>query len=273
MKDTKLVLFAFFGLLLFVCTASAQIIGQKDAVALYRLYNSKSGDHLYTTSCQEKDNVIRSGSYVYEGLAGYISTRQARRTVALYRLQLANGRHFYTTDVNEMNTLTANGGNISEGITGYLADESVRNTSPFYRLVSGDKHFYTTDDQEKNDFLRNGNAGRLEGTIGYLWRSGDNPCDYGNSEQNDYPTIYSGTNFDGESLVIKKDWNVNNDWDGSPNTISSIRVPRGWYIVIYRRENFRGESYDISTDTVFNRNNDWRNRIRSIKVYKGRPPR
>ncbi len=272
MKNIKLVLFAFFGLILLSANASAQFNKRQDYIALYRLYNSQNSDHLYTTSCDEKDTVSRNG-YAYEGIAGYISARQARRTVPLYRVQLAGGTHFYTTDAAEMNNLTnSNRSNIAEGIVGYLSSDQARNTAPFYRLANDAKHFYTTDEQEKTDFLRNSN-GRLEATTGYIWTSGSSSCDYSNSEQDNYPTIYSGMDFSGAAQVLKSDWNVSDDWDGSPNTIGSIRVPRGWYVVIYRRENFRGESYDLSTDGVFDRNNKWRNRVRSIKIYKGNPPR
>lgn len=271
MKNIKLTSFAFFALILFAFDASAQIERRGDYVALYRLYSNQATDHLYTTSCEEKDTVTRNNNYAYEGVTGYVATRQLRRTIPLYRLLLSNGRHFYTIDTNEMNELTRSGGNTSEGVVGYVASSQQRNTVPLYRLNSGDRHFYTTNEQEKNDFLRNPNS-QLEGIAGYVWSSGSNACDSGGSTS-DYPVIYSGTDYTGASQILDKDWNVTDDWDGSPNTIGSIRVPRGWYLVIYRRSNFRGNSYDLSNNAVFDANNGWRNRIRSIKVYKGNPPR
>lgn len=273
MKNTKLVLFAFFGLVLFAFDASAQFDRRGDYVALYRLYNSRTNDHLYTTSCEEKDSAMRNNNYAYEGVAAYVAARQLRRTIPLYRLLLANGEHFYTIDQNEVNDLTRNGNNTSEGIAGYVASSQQRNTVPLYRLLGGDRHLYTTNEQEKNDFLRNSNS-RLEGIAGYVWTSGTDSCgSSGGGNTGDYPVIYSGTDYTGASQVLDRDWNVSGDWDGSPNTIGSIRVPRGWYVVIYRRSDFRGDSYDLSTDAIFDNNNRWRNRIRSIKVYKGNPPR
>lgn len=272
MKNTKFVMFALFVLVLTSHDTAAQFDRKQDYVALYRLYNSQAQDHLYTTNCDEKDTLIRNGGYVYEGVAGYLATRQQRRTAPLYRLILENGKHFYTADNNEMNNLTRSAGNKSEGIVGYVAGEQIRNTAPFYRLTNNDaKHFYTTNEQEKNSFLQSG--GRLEGTTGHLWTTGSNRCDYNNPpDANSVPTVYAGTGFDGASQVIEKDWNVTNDWDGSPNTIRAIRVPRGWYVVFYSKKNFRGKSFVISNDAVSTPDNEWYNRIRSIKVYKGEVP-
>lgn len=39
---------------------------------LFRLYNPVSVDHFYTTNVAERDNVLKSGHYVDEGVAGYI---------------------------------------------------------------------------------------------------------------------------------------------------------------------------------------------------------
>lgn len=270
MKNIKLVLLAFFGLYLFVGGAAAQFNKRQDYVALYRLYNSQSRDHLYTTDCQEKDNLLRSGGYAYEGIAGYVATRQMRRTMPLYRLLLSSDEHFYTSDAQEMNNLVQTGGGKSEGIVGYIASSQERNTAPFYRLIN-DRHLYTTSEQEKNTFLQNG--GRLEKTTGYLWNYGDNSCDYSSApDPNSFPTIYAGTNFDGAAEAVERDKTDLRDWDGSPNTIRSIRVPQGWFLVLYEKKNFRGKSYNLNSNITLAPGDAWYNRIRSIKVYKGTPP-
>ena len=87
----------------------------------------------------------------------------------------------------------------------------------------------------------------------------------------DFPVIYAGTNFDGPAEAIERDWS-SNDWDGSPHTIRSIRVPQGWYLVLYARRNFTGRSYNVSSNITFAPGDFWYNRIRSIRVYKGQPP-
>lgn len=270
MKKNKLVLFAFFGVIVFSNFASAQLNGKSEYVALYRLFNSQSDDHLYTTDCDEKENLLRDGSYVDEGVVGYVAARQTRRSLPLYRMLLSSGEHFYTTDRKEVNQLSREQGNAAEGIVGYVADESSRGTVPFYRIITGERHLYTTDEREKNRLLRSSDS-RLEETEGYLWTSGKDSCE--SRAENDYPVIYSKTDFRGASQIIESDWNVNNDWDGSPNTIRAIRVPSGWYIAIYAKKNFRGKSFVMTNDAVFTNDNEWYNRIGSIRISKGNPPR
>jgi Peptidase inhibitor family I36/Beta/Gamma crystallin len=87
-----------------------------------------------------------------------------------------------------------------------------------------------------------------------------------------FPVIYAGTNFDGTAEAVERDKADLNDWDGSPHTIRSIRVPEGWYFVLYTKRNFRGKSYNVNSNITFAPGDEWYNRIRSIKVYKGNPP-
>jgi len=87
-----------------------------------------------------------------------------------------------------------------------------------------------------------------------------------------FPVLYAGTNFDGPAEAIEVDKMELRDWDGSPHTIRSMRVPDGWYLVVYTKRNFRGNSYNVSTNITFAPGDQWYNKIRSIKVYKGRPP-
>jgi Repeat of unknown function (DUF5648)/Beta/Gamma crystallin len=270
MKSNFSILVAVLSILLLVAPTFAQ--RNRDYTALYRLYNSKTGDRLYTTDCNEKENVLRTGSYAYEGVAGYVAKTQMRRTIPLYRLFLSNGRHFYTIDNNEVNSVQQqNYGNKNEGIAGYVSERQTRDTLPFYRLLNNG-HFYTTNEQEKNVFVQNG--GKFENIAGYLFISGENFCDYGTSAGGQYgaPTLYAGTNFDGAAQALEGDQSDLNDWDGSPHTIRSIRVPQGWYLVVYTKKNYGGKSYNISSDITFAPGDQWYNKIRSIKIYRGNPP-
>lgn len=87
-----------------------------------------------------------------------------------------------------------------------------------------------------------------------------------------FPVIYAGTNFDGAAEAVERDKAELRDWDGSPHTIRSIRVPDGWYFVLYTKKNFRGKSYNLNSNITFAPGDQWYNKIRSIKVYKGKPP-
>lgn len=242
---------------------------KSDYTALYRLLEPRSGDHLYTTSCEEKRSLQREGNYVYEGVAAYLATREQRRNTALYRLQLANGKHFYTTDYNEATDLTRSANNRLEGTVGYVSSDQQRNTVPFYRLINADGHLYTTDENEKNNFLGAANS-RSEGVMGYTWTTGTNLCDGGGSGSSataNAPVIYADPNYQGASEVIER------DWEGNPSRIRSIRVPAGWYVVVYDRKNFRGRSLNVTADWSPTDSDMWYGRVRSIKVFQGRPPR
>jgi hypothetical protein len=97
-----------FAVSLFILMGLSSVKAADDYVALYRLYNAQSRAHLYTSKCDERDNAVRGGGFVYENIAGYVASRQMRRTVPLYRLLLSNGAHFYTTDFREMTNLSGN---------------------------------------------------------------------------------------------------------------------------------------------------------------------
>lgn len=53
--------------------------------ALYRLKNAASGARLVTASPQERDSLVASGRFVYEGVLGYIARTRQPGTVALVR--------------------------------------------------------------------------------------------------------------------------------------------------------------------------------------------
>ncbi len=247
-----------------------------DYVALYRLYNAQARDRIYTTDCNERDRIVRGGGFADEGVAGYIASRQLRRTVPLYRLLLSSGEHFYTTDYQEMTNLSQTVGNKSEGIVGYVANSQVRRTVPFYRLADADRHFYTTNEQEKNNYLQNA-GNKQEGVAGYLWSSGTNQCDGfsggGSQIPGNFPVIYAQANFQGPAQAIERDFAGTRDWEGNPHVIRSIRVPQGWYLVLYEKRNFRGKSYNLNSDWTPQPGDAWYGRIKSIKVYQGTPPR
>jgi len=247
-----------------------------DYVALYRLYNAQNRDRIYTTSCDEKNTIIRNGGFADEGVAGYVASRQLRRTVPLYRLLLSSGVHFYTTDNQEMTNLSQTAGNKSEGIVGYVANRQMNKTVPFYRLLGSDRHLYTTNEQEKNNFLQN-TGNKSEGVAGYLWSSGRNQCDGssggGSPIPGNFPVIYAQANFQGPSEAVERDFAGSRDWEGSPHVIRSIRVPQGWYLVLYDKRNFRGKSYNLNSDWTPQPGDGWYGHIKSIKVYQGTPPK
>lgn len=105
---------------------------------MYRLYNPNSGEHFYTSSVAEKNNLVSVG-WNFEGCAW-----DAPKTgVAVYRVYNPNaGDHHYTTNYAEVENLVSLGWNY-EGI-GWYSDTS--ETTALYRLynpnaVAGAHHF------------------------------------------------------------------------------------------------------------------------------------
>lgn len=116
--------------------------------AMHRLYNPNSGEHFYTASDDERDNVVNAG-WTYEGIGWYAPSESE---VAVYRLYNRNaGDHHYTTDADERDGLVEVGW-IYEGI-GWYSDESQE--VPVYRqynpnAVAGAHNFTTSEDEVRN---------------------------------------------------------------------------------------------------------------------------
>lgn len=89
----------------------------------------------------------------------------------------------------------------------------------------------------------------------------------------EYPAIYAQSNYKGMSLSIERDWAGSVAWSGFPYRVNSIRVPRGWYLVLYSQRNFGGESYNLDSSWSPQAGDQWLGRTRSIKIYRGTPPR
>lgn len=119
----------------------------------YRLYNSHSRHHFYTTDVEERDRAREAG-YSYEGIACYVWSADGQRpsfTVKLYRLYNSkNDDHFYTTSVDERDKAVASYGYTYEGVAAYVFKR--HEADPFYRLYNPDTgdHFYTRDKSERN---------------------------------------------------------------------------------------------------------------------------
>ena len=129
---------------------------------MYRLYNPNSGEHFYTASEKEKEDLVAVG-WKYEGYA-WKAPKTSKTPV--YRLYNPNaGDHHYTTSVAEKNNLVTVGWNY-EGIGWYSDDKK---GVPLYRLYNPNAkagaHHYTTSINEKNNLM---NAGwKYEGLAWY----------------------------------------------------------------------------------------------------------
>ncbi len=119
------------------------------AKAVYRLYSTKSGEHLYTMSKTERDYLIRY-SWNYEGVAWYAPESS---NTPIYRIyDSKSGKHHYTTSEGEKNYLVDVNGWTDEGIFTYSDD---REGIAIYRVYNSrssnfiSAHHFTKDANER----------------------------------------------------------------------------------------------------------------------------
>ena len=115
--------------------------------SVYRLYNPYSGEHFYTTSAYEYEQVQKAG-WNGEGVAWSAPAQGGESVYRLYNPY--GGDHHYTTSINERDCLM-NLGWIYEGIAFYGATED---DSPVARLYnpysSAGAHLFTMSEFEAN---------------------------------------------------------------------------------------------------------------------------
>ncbi len=120
------------------------------SVAMHRLYNQWTGEHLYTSNGGEKDVLVGLG-WTYEGI-GWNAPTEGKEVYRLYNPYVAGGDHHYTMDVNEYDQLEKLGWS-KEGVGWYSAGTD---GVPLYRqynpYATTSTHNYTADKHE-NDVL------------------------------------------------------------------------------------------------------------------------
>lgn len=123
-------------------------------VAIYRLYNPRNGEHLYTTDANEKNVLYKSHGWGYEGI-GWYAPDTGTPVYRLYNAGLQN--HLYTTDVNEVKVLTSRHGWKSDnnGRPVFYSGGAV-NIYRVYNPKLRGLHHWTTDRNEYNILPRHG---------------------------------------------------------------------------------------------------------------------
>lgn len=119
---------------------------------IYRLYNKNTGEHFYTATFDEANNLVNLG-WQTEGVAW--STGSSGTPV--YRLyNVSTGEHHYTVNTNEVDSLVKAGWK-KEMIAWYAPTTSTRKV---YRLYNPQKqsfnHHYTVSLAEKNSLIAAG---------------------------------------------------------------------------------------------------------------------
>ena len=132
-----------------VCGAVRNVDMTRPMVNMFRMYDPNSGEHFYTGSDIEKNNLIAAG-WKYEGIGFTFPKTTGKPVHRLY--DPATGEHLYTMDDKEKNTLLAQGWNY-EGIA---FNSGFENEVPQYRLHNPNANrgaYHFTASLEERDFL------------------------------------------------------------------------------------------------------------------------
>jgi hypothetical protein len=142
-------------------------------IATYRLYNTDTAEHLYTTDLNEYA-VLGTRGWIQEGNAWRMfrttGTVGGGYTMPLFRLyHIGTGQHLWTTDANEARVLGVTRDWQYEGVTAYLAPP-VAGTVPLYRMAlpSPPVHLWTIDENEYRTLQGSTPPWIPEGIIGYV---------------------------------------------------------------------------------------------------------
>lgn len=87
--------------------AHADVQNSASSVPVYRVYNTNSGEHFYTTSSFEKDSLVGTG-WDYEGI-GWQSATAGKAIYRLYNPNAKGGDHYYTQSSYEASSLAQKG--------------------------------------------------------------------------------------------------------------------------------------------------------------------
>jgi hypothetical protein len=119
------------------------------------MFNPKTGEHFYTASDAERDDLKGKG-WSYEGVAFYVPKKSKTPVWRLFNP--ATGEHYYTTDTDERDKLLKEGWN-DEGVAWYAADDATGKA--MYRLFDPKanpvaSHHFTSSEKERQDLIAAG---------------------------------------------------------------------------------------------------------------------
>lgn len=132
-----------------VCGFVRQIDAERATMDMFRLYDPNSGEHFYTGSAEERDNLVKAG-WKYEGVGFTFPLSTGKPVHRLY--DPVHGEHLYTMDEAEKSRLIGAGWNYE----GVAFNSAFDYEAPQYRLHNpnarrGAYHF--TGSKEERDHL------------------------------------------------------------------------------------------------------------------------
>ncbi len=109
-----------------------------------------------------------------------------------------------------------------------------------------------------------------------IQRKGENGGNggYGNNNNNNNAQrviLYTDGDYRGQSVSLLPGTYATMSQIGFPDkSLSSLRVPDGYRVILYERENFGGKSYTITADKSAFYMSNWNDKASSISVYRDR---
>ena len=122
---------------------------------VYRLYNHNTGEHFYTESAYEKDNLKRAG-WNDEGL-GWNAATSGTAVYRVYNPNASGGDHYYTMSKYEAQSLVNKGWRWdNNGKAAFYSGGSVNLYVAYNPNANSGSHNYTTNTYEQNSLLGKG---------------------------------------------------------------------------------------------------------------------
>ena len=139
---------------LLVCLLPLNVLAESaQTTPMYRLYNPNSGEHFYTGSVEEKDNLVSVG-WNYEGIAWNAPIKGGDPVYRLYNPN--SGDHHYTMSALEREMLVGFGWKY-EGVCWNSVSPLDPSAVPLFRLYNPNadcgSHHYTTSAEERNNLV------------------------------------------------------------------------------------------------------------------------
>ena len=128
--------------------------GTGEGGLVHRMYNPNSGEHFYTVSDEERDNLISLG-WNYESECSFTAPAPSDDTLPVYRLYNPSGdEHRFTTDTTEVETLYNDFGWNYEGISFCVYRNDSGNGVPVYRALNPNNGYYNfTTGKYEQDYI------------------------------------------------------------------------------------------------------------------------
>lgn len=139
---------------LLVCMLPLNVLAETaQTTPMYRLYNPNSGEHFYTGSVEEKDNLVSVG-WNYEGIAWNAPIKGGSPVYRLYNPN--SGDHHYTMSILEREMLVGFGWKY-EGVCWNSVNPLDPSAVPLFRLYNPNadcgSHHYTTSAEERDNLV------------------------------------------------------------------------------------------------------------------------